>query len=411
MRRHFDNAQWLRFCCAFYLVLYHSLPAARVSSSSMAQSLVFGLFNLGFFATSIFFTLSGFILAHAYANYDGANARVHDPARFVRNRLSVIYPIHVLALLLYAVIAAASGKLLIANFGDLDQFLGREAWIKQSLGIGPFLLSAASSLTLTQAWNPLFLNLNGASWSLSALLFFYLLFPPLAPRLLGTRRKWPLLLGLWIAYSIPAIALTALRIDDAVWAGVMHRNPLLRLPEFLAGIVMYGLCRDQGSFDSPQVRRWLPACGLAVIAALLAAAWVAASGPRYSWYLMHNGALLPLALLVVFIASHAAKPPLASLGNRLGNASLCIFALHAPIGALFKLALAPAAPAAHGCTVQSTACAGGLSQVQALGVLMLYLVVVVAAAMFVQERFVAPLSRWLRGKASRAIPADAALAG
>jgi len=409
MRKYFHNAQWLRFACAFYLVLYHSVPAAQVHATGIMQQLTLGMFNLGFFATSIFFTLSGFLMANAYANYDGSSARVANPMRFLLNRLAVIYPIHIVALILYAVVAVYSGKLLLANFGGLDQFLGREPWIRETLGQSTFLLSLGMSVTLTQAWNPFFLNLNGASWSLSALLFFYLLFPVLTPKLLRPRRKLALLFALMAVYSLPALLLAFADVDSQVWVGLLHRNPLFRLPEFMAGILLFGICHDRRTLAStPRPRFGMIGIAIAIVlGAMLLTAYVTSNGPGYVWYLLHNGALLPVALLTVFIATHSASLPLTKFGDRLGAASLCIFALHAPIGSIFKVIVASgAATAAANCPTKSSACAAGLSQFEALGVLVLYLIAVVVVAFLVQEKFVVPTSRWLRDRIGRKLPLD-----
>ncbi|VTL97666.1 acyltransferase [Pseudomonas aeruginosa] len=48
-------------------------------------------------------------------------------------------------------------------------------------------------ILLLQAWNPYYLTFNAPLWSLSTLMFFYLAFPFVAPRLMRSRHKWKVL--------------------------------------------------------------------------------------------------------------------------------------------------------------------------------------------------------------------------
>lgn len=402
MRRFYYNAQWLRFACAIYLVIYHSVSAVRASPTTDV-SLFGATFGLGFFATSVFFVLSGFLLSHAYAEFrdDGVGLRV-ERRLFFANRLSAIYPVHLFAMLAYLLLAWGAGKAMLGNFGGLDEFLGRAPWQKIALDPVEFWGNLGLTLVLLQAWNPYFLNLNGATWSLSALLFFYALFPWIMPRLLGARRKGRLLLLVFLVYSLPAIVLYLAQIDGALATGAMHRNPLLRLPEFVSGILLYGLVRERPPERDEGPGRLIAMAVLAMIS-LVAAGQASVIGSKYVWYLLHNGALLPVAVLIVHLTTRLPDLPGRGLATRLGAASLCIFALHAPIGMAFKLALGGGGGGggASACPPRSVACAAGLNQLEAIAMLGVYLVVVVAAALLAQSWLVGPLNRALRARLSR----------
>ncbi len=62
-KEKFIGLEWLRFFLGVYLVMYHTLPFYE--SYTRLDGLV-EVNELGFFATSCFFALSGFLLAHVY---------------------------------------------------------------------------------------------------------------------------------------------------------------------------------------------------------------------------------------------------------------------------------------------------------------------------------------------------------
>jgi len=99
---------------------------------------------------TFFFVLSGFVLSISYS--DRANISI---IKFTIKRLKKIYPIYIIALLIYLPITFVRG-----NF-DIPY-----------LGINVFL---------TQSWFfPYALTINAPGWFLSNLLFFYITFPFLA---------------------------------------------------------------------------------------------------------------------------------------------------------------------------------------------------------------------------------------
>ncbi|MBQ4797390.1 acyltransferase, partial [Pectobacterium versatile] len=71
-----------------------------------------------------------------------------------------------------------------------------------------------------------------------------LLFPLLAPRLLGSRypRLW--LMVMCVLYLLPPIWVIWHQLYGVPYTGLLQRSPLLRLPEFLAGVLGYAIFRQ-----------------------------------------------------------------------------------------------------------------------------------------------------------------------
>src|SRR2546425_4924663 len=157
----------IRFYAALSVYLWHvkTIPGTTGFSGS---SLFFHAGDLG---VSFFFVLSGFILTYNYAEVfrDGVSGANYQ--RFVWDRLTKIYPVHFLALLVVLPIAIFSPQL------PLD-------WRAV-----PFHL-----LLLQCFWPsaiPAFSDyLNDPSWSISCEWFFYLLAPAAIFFALGKRRRW-----------------------------------------------------------------------------------------------------------------------------------------------------------------------------------------------------------------------------
>jgi peptidoglycan/LPS O-acetylase OafA/YrhL len=163
---------------------------------------------------SLFFVLSGFILAHVYPELESWTAT----RKFLVLRIARIWPAHAVTLLL-AVLAyhAAINEKFFAN------------------------------LTMTHAWIPMgpwYFSYNAVSWSISTEFFFYLVFPLL---IINWSRsfwwKWLIALGALILLCELSRALSLPRkfeMDDIVTSfGLLYVHPLARLLEFVTGMVAY----------------------------------------------------------------------------------------------------------------------------------------------------------------------------
>jgi len=141
----------IRFYAALLVYLSH-FPIIPGAESLVGQHI---LFNAGVVGVSFFFVLSGFILTYNYADVFRTGIRGSKYKKFVWDRLTKIYPVHLLALLMILPIAIYSPNL------PLD-------W-----------RAVPVHLLLLQCFWPSHLRdyLNVPSWSISCEWFFYLLAP------------------------------------------------------------------------------------------------------------------------------------------------------------------------------------------------------------------------------------------
>ena len=304
----------VRFLAALDVVLYHF---DRVPLPAWAHPLK-NIIASGYVGVSLFFLLSGFIMAYSYLAPQGdlrGSRRNFYATRFAR-----IYPAYFLGFLL----AAPTDILLSLHANHL-----RVALVK-------LLTSAFLVLTLQQAWTPWTAwAWNFPAWSVSVEVFFYLLFPFLGPRLARIRSSYafPAAAGIWILSLAAPAALYLLRgptgppqLGDHLQMAVEF-TPLLRLPEFALGILL-GRAFVAGRFAR------LPGSLLSLVAAVAILAVMVLS-PHIPHPFLAGGLLTPLfALLLVSLAQ--GKGSLAWLLSLpalilLGEASYGIYILQIPV--------------------------------------------------------------------------------
>lgn len=244
-----------------------------------------------------FFVLSGFVLMHTY----GARiSSLADYGRFLRKRLARIYPLHAATTLLFVAIAWTVLR------------LGLPVRDPSAFDIAP----APYHLLLIHAWG---LNvkpaLNFPSWSISAELFVYLLFPFLAWAVARTG-AWR---GLALAYACGlALTLTHEALGLRPWTQTTFDFGNLRaVPGFLAGMALQRLVV---SANVPRVPFWAAhgaalALGALMLAKLDELAIVA---------------LLPLVIGLIALAERSGAPSALGRGVwlKLGEASYGVYMLH-----------------------------------------------------------------------------------
>lgn len=399
--KSFWALNWLRFVLAIYLVFFHTLLVyyRPIQDTWFASAL--GLGNL---ATSVFFVLSGFLLTHAYVVMK--NGRDINKRNFLIARFSTLYPLHVVGLLLaigpIAVTLFSRGGIpvAVAPFSSATRVL--EQW--------EVLLALGMSLTLTNAWNPLYQVFNGPSWSLSALGFYYLLFPAIALKAYRMKSPRTALVVLGILFLIPGVTADLLHRSDLVTQGLLSTNPIIRLPLFVAGIVLSVMFARSTTSGTP--KQWFLGGSLIVATVVLA---TILRHHDIRMHFMRNGLYYPASLAIIWLCA-CARPTrherLRYWGDRLGAAALPLFLLHIPIFALFRKAeqvftALPSAPGGVGSVM-----AAARDAEQSLLFYPLYLVVLVAICIVVQERFVTRLQKGIRNRFSdRGNAASAAVNG
>ncbi len=190
------------------------------------------IYQCGYASVGLFFVLSGFVLAYNYLGPDGRMTA--EPRAFWAARIARVYPVYALALVLLAPHVIA-GSLAANTVGT--------AAAKLAVGGG-------SALLLVHAWlPPATLYWNPPGWSVAVEAFFYAVFPSAAAWVGRVRRErlgWTLV-ALWGLGLLPSLLYLAFDPDGGglaavesrgTWLTVLKFNPVLRLPEFLIGVVL-----------------------------------------------------------------------------------------------------------------------------------------------------------------------------
>lgn len=316
-RPHLRALTGLRFVAAFQVLAYHGLAPA--SLPGWLRPFV----GTGYVGVSLFFVLSGFVLTYTY--HDSLRDGTATRRAFVAARVARIYPVYLLSLL----IALPPLFWLVASKGSrMDG-----GWLAGMMGM---------YAGLVQAWDPRrACVMNCPAWSLSAEAFFYLAFLLILPVV----ARWDVRRLLLAAVGVYALSLLApvlymvLRPDGAVaadpqslgrWLAVVKYNPLIRLPEFVLGVVAGRLFLLEG--EAPLRRSmWMEAGAVAALLAVLVAS------PLIPYPLLHNGLLAPVFAVLVYALARGAGPVSRVLSTRvlerLGAASFALYILHVPLQA------------------------------------------------------------------------------
>ena len=399
----FIGLEWLRFALGMYIVCFHTLHNYADDLPGWLADIA----GVGFFATSSFFVLSGFLLAHVYCQ----QGQLREPGRsFLSKRFANLYPLHLFSLGLTAIVLFIIAKLGIPPDDakatlrfvvyDTNEDLGNASreTLEHFMSNGELLFNFMLQLLMLQAWNPYYLTFNPPLWSISTLFFFYLTFPLLAPRLMRSRHKAVWLVLMMAIYLIPPLWVIQQQEYGIPFTGMLHRMPLLRLPEFLAGILAYGIFRDMQQQGRLPVTFSRLALGGFVLGCFVAAIWLL-KGEKYWYFLLHNGVLLPSQLVLICLFAMISTPANVVLNRwsqRLGAASLPVFVLHIPIFILFSRSEKLLAVFSTRCFEAWAQCAAQAGdQALSLWLYPLYLLLTVVLCVWAQEHAVAPTRRWL----------------
>ena len=299
-------------------------------------------------SVSLFFVMSGFVLAYNYPALDSQEA----VGRFCVLRFARIWPLH-------AAILSATILFLPATL---------------PAGIDP-LVAAMLAFLLVQSWVPIngyAAAWNGPAWTLSVDVFFYAVFPMiLAPLRRAPWRSLAVALALSLVPPLLANRLGGPRadlpLDQWNWYMLDHFFPLARLCEFVLGMVA---ARGFAAWRRPLTRGAhaataievgaLAACAAAVVAlpqVPYAARYV---GPGVADWLTQIAAAPAFAALIVALAPGrgalsrllATRPAV-----HLGDLSYATYLLHVPLlhlpawGAMVAAAGGTAAAAAFAATL------------------------------------------------------------
>jgi|CXWL01.1.fsa_nt_gi peptidoglycan/LPS O-acetylase OafA/YrhL len=219
----------LRFLAAFWVLLYHFKDHLGLGLGQI------GLIADGYLGVDLFFTLSGFILAHVYL--EAVEAGRFGYGGFLKNRIARVYPMHLAALL--AMLTLYAGATAIgAGVGSPDAFK---------------LSDLPAHLFMVHAWGATeAVGWNFPSWSISAEWAAYLLFPLVAALVLKAKHAGWMLAGA-LALCVASFAALSDLHTLLPWVGrdfsqmTAQIGALRIMPSFLLGVALYNFGRSHAA--------------------------------------------------------------------------------------------------------------------------------------------------------------------
>lgn len=311
----------LRFLAVLHVVLFHTLTSYLGHAPSLVVHFVRGApISLG-----IFFVLSGFVLTYSYRDTIARDRLSFAIARFAR-----IYPLYLVSLLVALPLYVQSLRRAPSGFAAVRHFARVAAW----------------DLPLLQAWNvKVACEWNCPTWTISAEVFYYVLFPTLVAFLLwrSTRRLMVVGAGAIVA-SVALVLLLARYVVPSIQGASVSADALLlyfppiHLAEFIVGMIAATWYARRPRTDSS---RWI-AGGAATVVLL---AFVIPAHRTHVGDILAELALAPVfAALVVGLARGGgilgrwlSTRPMALLGR----ASFGIYVLHLPLFDYARLVFNP----------------------------------------------------------------------
>jgi peptidoglycan/LPS O-acetylase OafA/YrhL len=339
----------IRGLAAWFVVLYHiRLSIAGLPDWARA------IFAKGYLAVDFFFLLSGFVIWLTWHERLGERG---STAVFLRKRIARIWPLHLVMLaaaVAVALLIKATGRAVPAEYPFAE--LPLHVVLVQNWGFTDRL-----------AW-------NDPSWSISAELGAYLLFPLLV-RTVDWRRLSTLPL---LAIAAAILLLLHLAMAAPTLGTDIPRWGLLRcLTEFTTGTIVCALwLRWRAGGKAPLV---------AAAGAALLLTWTAGAPET-----LVIPAAFACLLLVLALTNRAVRNPLESRTlHYLGEISYATYLGHFVLWTVFKLAF--------------------VADVSAVPPLMiaLYLALVLASSVALYHLVERPAQRWINGRATGRSPAKA----
>ena len=268
----------------------------------------FDFISRGYLAVDLFFCLSGFVIYFNYGNLAVTNMR--DISVFYLKRLAKIYPLHILTIGLYVLLL---GALLLSHHGIPDQRFS-----------GPSLLA---NLFLVQDWGfATDFTWNVPSWSISAELAAYLLFPVIVVLVRATMGRIPVSL-LAIALLLGLLNLFYASVDFQIGKAISSLGVVRCVTQFTIGAILARLY-----LANAFTGRWVRPCLFAVAALFFCAGF---------WRL--ESVMIPLAWAALVFATARGRLDRGFLNWRwvvfLGDISYATYMIHYFVRDVFKLAL------------------------------------------------------------------------
>ncbi len=283
----------LRFVAAIYIVLFHHGNALCIMGTSVCNSI-----GYGYVSVSLFFILSGFLLAYVYL--DPSNLQPIEKKSFWIARFARIYPLYLLSLV--ASFPSFASKFEYFSGSDLTTLQG--------------ICSGILSLLLLQGWTPWTSTVfNTPTWAVSSEAFLYLIFPFIVISIarLNKHKFIFLLTFLWIITFLPLICFSDLFKSGYFtqfasfnfphfWFPFIAYSPWSHLPQFAIGICtgILFLRKDEYHLKINSVS----IVGLLTFGCLcLSIFGILIIAPNFRYLLLNNGLLAPLFCIVIYYLS------------------------------------------------------------------------------------------------------------
>ncbi|MBS1675748.1 MAG: acyltransferase [Actinobacteria bacterium] len=299
----------LRIFAAVFVYFNH------LSAPAGAPGFIGSFLESGYCGVTIFFVLSGFVLAFNYFD-DLARPKACSVYEFLVARFARVYPVYLLVLAFIVLNLQANGASI-------------DGWWRNALAI--------------QAWDPNVTNafsFDAPAWSVSVEFFLYACFPLLVPVIARLRTPPQILVAaVFVAALVAGLAawfvatgrgdLSVFEADSAHrW---LYRTPLTRLGDFTLGILAARLFVTAGRRPlAVRVCRWLtPLAALAIVALM---AWRQLFITAWSWDIAYA---IPATCLIfgLAVAPRTPLPRLLALPAivLLGEASYAFYLIHEPM--------------------------------------------------------------------------------
>jgi len=257
----------IRFFAVFHIFLFHlwslydSKPeemTGLMQGFDHAPGRMVALASNGWMSTSLFFLLSGFILAYLYWRPDGGLSMARR--RFWALRCARIYPIHLIVMVLVV--------------GLLFPW-----YLSQGRTPAELVPSALATAALVQAWVPPWVSVwSWPTWTISVLLFLYLIMPSL----MTIMSQWSRRRMMWTLIAMPFVSIVPtlgymayLEAGNAATQNVdifIANFPLFWVPYFVAGMLLtrvFSLSRFRSVSSSPASFSWGDLAFILVVALAL----------------------------------------------------------------------------------------------------------------------------------------------
>jgi peptidoglycan/LPS O-acetylase OafA/YrhL len=217
----------LRFLAALFIVLYHVAERAPVSLFSLSDA-----FGRGYLATDFFLMLSGYVLARTYGPRV-LSADV-DTLTFLKRRVQRIWPPHLVMLALFVAFFVSTSVIGLAPQNP--------QWFQWDQLLPQVFLVQAWFVPGTSGWNI-------PTWTLSALIVAYALFPMVWRKVAATKRPLQLLaMGVCAWVAIDFAALMAVGVHGyqlPLRFGLIRGVPLFMIGLLIARLPVTDLARQQ----------------------------------------------------------------------------------------------------------------------------------------------------------------------